>query len=41
MDAAYKTWTSGKVDPWYLRGVKAAPSVFNLFKTLHNIILTQ
>ena len=41
VDAAYKTWTSGKVDPWYLRGVKAAPSVFNLLKTLHHIILTN
>lgn len=41
VDAAYKTWTSGKVDPWYLRGIKAAPSVFNLLKTLHSIILTN
>ena len=41
VDAAYKAWTSGKVDPWYVRGIKAAPSAFNLVKTLYNIILTN
>lgn len=41
VDAAYKAWTSGKVDPWYVRGIKAAPSAFNLVKTIYNIILTN
>ncbi len=41
VDAAYKAWTSGKVDPWYVRGIKAAPSTFNLLRTLHNIIVTN
>ena len=41
VDAAYKAWTSGKIDPWYVRGIKAAPSAFNLIKTLYNIILTN
>lgn len=41
VDAAYNAWTSGAVDPWYVRGIKAAPSTFNLLRTLHNIIATN
>ena len=41
VDNAYKSVTSGKVDPWYLRGIKAAPSVFNLIAAIRNVILTN
>ncbi len=41
IDAAYKAWTSGKIDPWYVRGIKAAPSTFSLLKSLRNIIVTN
>lgn len=40
VDAAYKSVTSGKVDPWYVKGVRAAPSLFNLFSAVRNIITT-
>ena len=41
IDAAYRTWTSGAVDPWYIRGIKAAPSTFNLLRSLYSIIATN
>ena len=41
VDNAYKSVTSGKVDPWYLRGIKAAPSIFSMITAIHNIILTN
>jgi hypothetical protein len=41
VDNAYKAVTSGKVDPWYLRGIRSATSVFNLVTALHSIILTN
>jgi hypothetical protein len=41
VDKAYSDITSGKVDPWYIRGIKAAPSVFSLVSAIHNIILTN
>lgn len=40
IDAAYKNYTSGKILPWYVRGVKAAPSVFDLFAALRSLITT-
>lgn len=40
VDAAYKSVTSGKVEPWLYRGIKAAPSVFALFKAIRNVITT-
>ena len=40
VDAAYKNVTSGKVAPWYVRGVRAAPSLFNLYSAVRNIITT-
>jgi hypothetical protein len=41
VDNAYKTFTSGKVDPLYVRGIKAAPSIFTLVAAIHSIILTN
>lgn len=41
VDNAYKAFTSGKIDPWYIRGIRSAPSVFNLIGTIHNVILTN
>ena len=41
VDAAYKAVTSGKVDPWYVHGIKAAPSIFTLINAIHNVILTN
>jgi hypothetical protein len=41
VDNAYNSVTSGKVDPWYLRGIRAAPSIFNLLTTIHNFVLTD
>ena len=38
VDAAYKSVTSGKVEPWLFRGIKAAPSVFALFRAIRNVI---
>lgn len=40
VDAAYRNVTSGKVEPWLIRGVRAAPSAFNLFSAIRNIITT-
>lgn len=40
VDAAYKGVTSGKVEPWYVKGVRAAPSLFNLYSAVRNIITT-
>ena len=40
VDAAYKSVTSGKVEPWYVKGVRAAPSLFNLYSAVRNIITT-
>ena len=40
VDAAYKSVTSGKVEPWLFRGIKAAPSVFALLKAIRNAITT-
>jgi hypothetical protein len=41
VDNAYKSITSGKVDPWYVRGVRSASSIFSLITAMHNIILTN
>lgn len=41
VDNAYKSFTSGKVDPWYVRGIRSAPSLFSLITAMHNIILTN
>ena len=41
VDAAYRSVTSGKVDPWYVHGIRAAPSIFNLLTAIHNVILTN
>lgn len=40
VDAAYRAWTSGKVEPWYLRGLRSAPSTFNLVRAIRNAITT-
>ena len=40
VDVAYRSVTSGKVEPWLIRGVRAAPSLFNLFSAVRNIITT-
>ncbi|MBK6494071.1 MAG: hypothetical protein IPG05_03045 [Gemmatimonadetes bacterium] len=40
VDAAYKSVTSGKVEPWYVKGVRAAPSLFNLYSAVRNVITT-
>ncbi len=40
VDLAYRSVTSGKVEPWLIRGVRAAPSLFNLFSAVRNIITT-
>lgn len=40
VDAAYRNVTSGKVEPWLIRGVRAAPSAFNLFSAIRNILTT-
>ena len=40
IDAAYRTYTSGKVEPLLFRGIKAAPSVFNLVKAVYSAITT-
>ena len=40
VDAAYKSVTSGKVEPWLFRGIKAAPSVFALLTAIRNAITT-
>ena len=41
VDNAYHTITSGKVDPWFVHGIKAAPSIFSLVSAIHNVILTN
>ena len=41
VDNAYKAVTSGKVDPWYVRGIRSATSLFSLVTALHNVILTN
>lgn len=40
LDAVFKSWTSGKVDPLLVRGIKAAPSAFDLAKSVRNFITT-
>jgi hypothetical protein len=41
VDDAYHTITSGKVEPWYFRGIQAAPSIFSLLSTAWNLIKTN
>ena len=41
LDTVYRSWTSGKVEPHLFRGIKAAPSVFNLAKSVRNFITTS
>ncbi|HEX3926765.1 MAG TPA: hypothetical protein VHW65_02115 [Gemmatimonadales bacterium] len=41
VDATYKAVTSGKVEPWYARGIEAAPSIFSLITAAWNLILTN
>ncbi|MGH7523688.1 MAG: hypothetical protein ACREK8_05230 [Gemmatimonadales bacterium] len=41
VDNAYKAVTSGKIDPWYVRGIHSASSIFSLITALHNVILTN
>jgi hypothetical protein len=40
VDAAYKALTSGKVEPWYVKGIKVAPSSFSLLKAIYSFITT-
>jgi len=40
VDAAYRAYTSGKLEPLLFRGIKAAPSVFNLVSAVRNAITT-
>ncbi len=40
IDAAYRQYTSGKVEPLLLRGIRAAPSVFTLVKAVYSMITT-
>lgn len=40
IDVLYKSYTSGKLDPTLMRGIKAAPSVFNLLKAISSWIAT-
>ncbi len=40
VDASYRSLTSGKVEPLLFRGIKAAPSVFNLLRAVRNAITT-
>jgi hypothetical protein len=40
VDAAYQNYTSGKLLPWYIRGIKAAPSIFNLLGSVYSLITT-
>jgi hypothetical protein len=40
LDAFYRKWTSGKLEPTILRGIKAAPSAFDLAKSVRNFITT-
>jgi len=41
LDTVYRTWTSGKVEPTIFRGIKAAPSAFDLAKSVRNFITTS
>lgn len=40
IDQAYRQWTSGKTDPTIVRGIKAAPSAFDLARSVRNFITT-
>ncbi|MBA2292356.1 MAG: hypothetical protein H0W15_07870 [Gemmatimonadales bacterium] len=40
IDAFYKAYTSGKLDPTLFRGIKAAPSAFNLLKAMRSWLTT-
>ncbi len=40
VDAAYRNMTSGKLEPWLIRGLRAAPSTFNLLRALRNFWTT-
>ncbi|HEY3933013.1 MAG TPA: hypothetical protein VGL65_00175 [Gemmatimonadales bacterium] len=41
IDNAYNSFTSGKSDPWYERGLRGATSTFSLYNAVRNIILTN
>ncbi len=41
LDTVFRTWTSGKVEPGIIRGIKAAPSAFDLAKSVRNFITTS
>jgi hypothetical protein len=41
VDNAYRAITSGKVEPWYARGIDAAPSIFTLLNKAWNLIKTN
>lgn len=41
IDAAYKAITSGKIEPGFWRGIKAAPTVFALLKAIRNALVTS
>jgi hypothetical protein len=41
VDKTYTAVTSGKVDPWYVRGIHGATSIFNLVSALRNVILSN
>jgi hypothetical protein len=41
LDAVYRSWTSGKMEPTLVRGIKAAPSAFDLAKSVRNFITTS
>lgn len=40
VDAAYKAFTSGKVEPWLLKGIRVAPSSFSLLRAIYSFITT-
>ncbi len=41
IDAVYKSYTSGKLDPTVVRGIRAAPSAFSLLKAIKSWISTS
>ncbi len=41
VDQVYHSITSGKVEPWYYRGIQAAPSIFKLLATAWDLIKTN
>ena len=40
VDNAYRSVTSGKSDPFYIHGLRAAPSIFSMISAIRSVILT-